>query len=209
MTHALHNSGLRNGERPYIPWQMWLDEVMDKYDARSQSRGLMFLRLVNEFIMQRMKTKGFVPSVDPTSLRDKIATWAYVVDREHSYEISPLLRMPPAENGMTYWELFEREFSDEYWNYVKMRLAQTGGLFHCDQAAEYFWSNLTYFLWRYVDAGRSLAIELHLKQEREIDEEERAFLISEGLLVEDKRGNRQDDDYYREAGFYRGDRRYD
>lgn len=195
--------------RKFTPWQMWLDEMMDKYDSRSPSRGLMFLRIVSEFVGQRALAKGFGMTIDLSTLRSKIATWAYVIDKEHTYDSSPQLRLSAAEQGEEFWELFERVFDDEYWNYARHRLGFADNIFGCERAAAYFWANLTYFIWRYVDINKSVAIDLHKRDEREIDEEERAFLISEGLLVEDKRPKRQDDEYYRDAGFYRGDRRYD
>ncbi len=71
----MHNSGGLFGGKAFTPWQMWLDEMMDKYDERSVSRGLVFMRIVNEFTIQRLKTKGFALTMDPSALRDKIATW--------------------------------------------------------------------------------------------------------------------------------------
>jgi hypothetical protein len=210
MTHAMHNSGGIFGGKAFTPWQMWLDEMMDKYNERSPSRGLMFVRIVNEYVVQRAKVKGFTINLDPSSLRDKIATWAYVIDREFKYSLTPKLYLPKAQHSgqQKHWELFERTFSDDYWAYVRGQLGHADDLFGCERAGLYFWGNLTYFIYRYLNMDNSLAIEILDKEDRDIEEEERAFLISEGLLIEDNRARRQDDEYYRDAGFYRGDRRY-
>lgn len=222
MAHLRQTTGGLFGSKAFTPWQMWLDEMMDKYDERSPSRGLMFLRIINEFTAQKAKAKGFTFSIDPASLRSKIATWAYVIDREFTYSTTPKLHIPaPTHNGQQkHWELFEKTFSDDYWTYVRSRLVHTDDMFNCELATEYFWANLTYFMYRFISLEHSVAIQMMNEEDRAIDEEERAFLISEGLIIDESRtrtrpdvrpsdvARRQDDEYYRDAGFYRGDRRY-
>jgi hypothetical protein len=82
-------------------------------------------------------------------------------------------------------------------------------MFLTERADAYFWANIGYFVYRFLNIEGSLIYQIVDEEERRMNEEERAFLISEGLLVPDKRPNASDDAYYRDAGFYRGDRRYD
>lgn len=135
----------------------------------------------------------------------------YIIDREHYVQINPTLFMPsvPHRNKEEDWHAFSEVFSDEYWAAVRRQLGYEDDLFINSRAAAYFWANLTYYIYRFLDMENSLAVKLADSADKELEEEERAFLISEGLLVEDKRGRDQDDDYYKDAGFYRGDRRYD
>jgi hypothetical protein len=207
MTYFSRNSG----DYEFIPWTSWLDEKMNKYDMRSPTRSQIIHRIVTEFIFGRAKSRQFAFAVRETELRDKLATWMYVLDREFTRTDLPTLFIPEPKhrNKQSDFDMFSQDFSDDYWSYVRHMLSWNDELFINDKAASYFWANLTYYLYRFLSIGHSLKIEMADKLEREIDEEERAFLISEGLLVEDKKGKRQDDDYYRDAGFYRGDRRYD
>ena len=210
MTHYFHNSGLQRGNE-FIPWESWLDEKMNKYDLRSPTRSQVIHRLVTEFIFTRAKARQFSFSVRESELRDKMATWMYVLDREFTKSDTPKLFIPEPthRNQQSDFDMFVREFSDNYWSYVRHIIGWKDELFINDKAAGYYWSNLTYYLYRFVSIEHSLKIEMADKLEHQLNEEERAFLISEGLLVEDRRAQKQDDDYYRDAGFYRGDRRYD
>jgi hypothetical protein len=210
MTHYFRNNGLQ-GESKFLPWESWLDEKMDRYDLRSPTRSQIIHRIVTEFIFGRAKARQFAFFVRETELRDKMATWMYILDREFAKSDTPTLFIPEPmhRNKQSDFDMFAQAFSDDYWSYVKHKLSWQEELFINDKAARYFWMNLTYYLYRFLSIEHSLKIEMADKLERELDEEERAFLISEGLLVEDKRAQRQDDEYYRDAGFYRGDRRYD
>ncbi len=200
-----------SGDYEFIPWTSWLDEKMNKYDLRSPTRSQIIHRIVTEFIYGRAKSRQFAFSVRETELRDKMATWMYVLDREFTRTDLPTLFIPQPthRNRQSDFDMFSRDFSDDYWSYVRHMLSWNDELFINDKAASYYWANLTYYLYRFLSIDHSLKIEMADKLERELDEEERAFLISEGLLVEDKKVKKHDDDYYRDAGFYRGDRRYD
>ena len=210
MTHYFRNSGLC-GDHKFIPWESWRDEKMNKYDMRSPTRAQIIHRIVMEFIFGRAKSRQLAFTVRESELRDKMATWMYVMDREFTKTDMPKLYIPEPthRNKQTDFDMFSREFSDDYWSYAQHIISWKEELFINDKAARYFWTNLTYYLYRFLSIDHSLKIEIADNLEREIVEEERAFLISEGLLVEDKKAKRQDDDYYRDAGFYRGDRRYD
>lgn len=200
-----------SGEYEFLPWTSWLDEKMNKYDLRSPTRAQIIHRIVTEFIFGRAKQRQFAFIMQETELRDKMATWMYVLDREFTRTDMPKLFIPEPthRNQQSDFDMFARDFSDDYWAHVRHIIAWNDELFINDKAAGYYWANLTYYLYRFLSIDHSLKIELADKMERELEEEERAFLISEGLLVEDKKGKKLDDDYYRDAGFYRGDRRYD
>jgi hypothetical protein len=196
----------------FLPWTSWLDEKMNKYDLRSPTRAQIIHRLITEFIIAHAKVRQFAFVIRESDLQDKLATWMYVMDREFMKTDNPQLYIPQPthRNRQTDFDMFARTFSEEHWSRVRHIISWTDELFINDKAASYFWSHLTYYLYRFLSIEHSLKIEMADKQERELAEEERAFLISEGLLVEDKKAHRrQDDEYYRDAGFYRGDRRYD
>jgi len=210
MTTHFHNSGIMRGGK-FMAWESWLDEPMNRSDFRSPTRAQILTRLIYQFIFDRAKDGNYTFTVNEEGLRNKLATWMYVIDREHYLNASPKLIMPfiPHRNKQTDWEAFERLFSDGYWSMVRRQLGYDDCMFVIDSAVTYFWTNLTYYLYRFVVMEHSLAVKLADSAEKELEEEERAFLISEGLLVEDRKARSQDDDYYRDAGFYRGDRRYD
>ena len=197
----------------FMPWHMWIDETMDKYDERCPSRGLLLHRIVAEFVLPKARDRGYRLKTSPSELRDKIATWAYVIDREHMAEVSPQLRIPKPEhrNRQADWELFERDYSVEHWSAGRKALQYADRMFLTERADAYFWANIGYFIYRFLNIEGSLIYTLVDEEEQKMNEEERAFLISEGLLVEEKKRkpNGADDAYYRDAGFYRGDRRYD
>lgn len=210
MTHHLHNSGVsRNGK--FIAWESWLDESMNRHDFRSPTRVQQITKLIHFFILEQLKTANYTLTANTEMLRNKMATWMYVLDREHYLTIAPTLYLPgvPHRNKDTDWHTFSEIFDDDYWTSVKKQLAYEEFLFVNERAADYFWSNLTYYIYRFLDMEHSLAVKLADAADKELEEEERAFLISEGLLVEEKKRRNPDDDYYKDAGFYRGDRRYD
>ena len=210
MTDAMHNYKIAPSKH-FMPWHMWIDETMDKYDERCPSRGMLLHRIVEEFVFPKARDRGFRFRVSASEMRDKIATWAYVIDREHMAEVSPLLRIPKPEHRNTQadWELFERNYDERHWTNAKNKLMYADRMFLTERAATYFWTNLGYFVYRFTDISGSLIYQLVAEEEAKINEDERAFLISEGLLVEEKKPRGDDDAYYRDAGFYRGDRRYD
>jgi hypothetical protein len=206
----MHNFKMEPSKH-FMPWHMWIDETMDKYDERCPTRGQLLHRIVAEFVLPKSRDRGYRFTLSPSELRDKIATWAYVIDREHMAQVSPLLRIPKPEhrNKQADWELFERDYGDGYWAAARNKLGYADRMFLTERAGAYFWANIGYFVYRFINIDGSLIYELVDEEERKINEEERAFLISEGLLVEEKKPRGDDDAYYRDAGFYRGDRRYD
>ncbi len=210
MTHHLHNSGVLRGGK-FMAWESWLDESMNRHDFRSPMRVQQITKLIHFFILERLKTANYTLTANTEMLRNKMATWMYVVDREHHLTTTPKLFLPsvPHRNKDTDWHAFSEIFSDEYWISVRRQLGYEECLFVNERAADYFWANLTYYIYRFLDMVNSLAVKLADDADKELEEEERAFLISEGLLVENKKARSQDDEYYRDAGFYRGDRRYD
>lgn len=189
----------------------WLGSVIEPYsDKMTRAQWLHYFTA--EYIFPKLTNSGYELTISKEELRSKLATWIFTIDCEYAANYSPILNVPAAKHkGLQRdWEDFLHVFSDKCWSAVRKRMAHSNTFFCETCAADYFYNNLTYFLYRFISIDKSLAIQLADRKERELDEEEKEFLISEGLWVEEKRSARnQDDQYFRDAGFFRGDRRYD
>lgn len=189
----------------------WLASVIEPYSDK-MTRAQWIHYFTSEYVFPKLMNSGYQPTISKEELRSKLATWIFTIDCEYAAAYSPTLNVPAAKHKglLRDWEDFLHVFSDTRWSAVRRRVPH-GETFFCElRAADYFYNNLTYFLYRFISIDKSPAIQLADSIERELDEEEKEFLISEGLWVEEKRGGRNDDDqYFRDTGFLRGDRRYD
>lgn len=188
----------------------WLSEVVEPYSDK-MTRAKWIYYFMEEFIFQKLTNTGYELAINKEELRSKLATWMFTINYEYRGSLAPTLRLPAAKHKglLRDWEDFLHVFSDNCWVTVRRKMPHAETFFCERLATDYFYNNLTYFLYRFLSVDKSIAIQLANRREKELEEEEKEYLISEGLWVEEKRGRNEDDSYYRDAGIFRGDRRYD
>ena len=188
----------------------WLSEIVEPYSDK-MTRAKWIYSFMEEFIFPKLTHTGYELAINKEELRSKLATWMFTVDCEYRASFAPTLRLPAAKHKglLRDWEDFLHVFSDRCWAEVRRKMPHGETFFREQLAADYFYSNLSYFLYRFLSVDKSIAIQLANRREKELEEEEKEYLISEGLWVEEKRGRNEEDSYYRDAGIFRGDRRYD
>jgi hypothetical protein len=190
----------------------WICEFFNPYSQNPLTRGQYIYELLGYYVYPMLKSAGYELSINRGELKDRLATWLYIIHRRYKKEVSPVIVMPMVthKGRMRYLEGFLGVFSDNYWLRVHGAMESSDEFFICERAADFFWCNLTYFLYRFLNVATSPAVAAVDQLERQLEDEEREYLIAEGLYVEEKKRRPHEDElYYQEAGFFRGDRRYE
>lgn len=184
----------------FKPWDEWLNTRL----CRWTSIELRLSRLleIHKAIVDTIGHKGYKFIIGIDALRDKLLTWAYVVDREFFYESCPGLVLPLAKHRDTQLDRDEYEYSLDsgFWDNMKKYYDKDNNLFYREGAAIFFWANINVFYYRYLDLVNSRIVKEYDERERLIDEEETEQLIFDGVLARDRKGrivsSRQIEDEY-------------
>jgi hypothetical protein len=172
----------------FKPWHEWLNTRLCRWTT-SEIR-LTRLLDVHKCIVDGIAHKGYKFIIGTDTLRDKLLTWAYVVDREFFYESCPGLVLPLPKHRDTQLDKDEYEYHLDYdfWDNIKKYYDKDNDLFYRENAATFFWANIGVFYYRYLDLVNSRIVHEYDERERLIDEAETEKLISEGVLARDKKG---------------------
>ena len=170
-------------QRHFKPWEEWLHQNLGR-DKRHERIGDIATVIFNNFL-----DKGYYLLIDKNTLFNKILVWAYTVDKQFYLYSSPELTMDGSQHRDLQKDRnnYEHEFDTNlYWNY--MRSWADTDLFATLHASSYFWANLPYFVYRFIDMDQSPYVKKYDEEEAKIDEEEIEHLIEEGILYRDKKG---------------------
>jgi hypothetical protein len=171
-------------QRYFPSWNQWLHQTIDPINERHHRIADIATTIYNS-----LNDKGYYLTMDKTTLFNKILVWAYTVDQQFYLYSSPELTMnaPAHRNLQKDRENYDHAFKPEFWNTVKS-WADRGEVFATLHASSYFWANLPYFVYRFIDMDQSPYVKNYDEEEAKIDEEEIEHLIEEGILYRDKKG---------------------
>jgi hypothetical protein len=172
----------------FKPWDEWLNTRLCRWTS-SEIRLTRLLE-IHKSIVDAFAHKGYRCIIGDNTLRDKLLTWAYVVDREYFYESCPALVLPLPKHRNTQLDKDEYEYNFDYdfWDNMKKYYDKDNDLFYRERAAIFFWANISDFYYRQLDLVNSRIVKDYDERERLIDEAETEKLIFDGVLARDRKG---------------------
>ncbi len=170
-------------QRYFRSWEQWLHQDLEP-DKRHERIGDIATVIFNNFL-----DKGYYLQIDKNTLFNKILVWAYALDKQFYLYSCPELTMngPQHRDLQKDRENYEKIFETaSYWNY--MRSWADKDLFATLHASSYFWANLPFFVYRFIDMENSRYVKQYDDEDKQIEDEEVASLIEQGVLFMDKKG---------------------
>ena len=178
-------------QRHFKTWDQWLNQTLgwsDDSDKRHER-----IADIASVIFSNFSDKGYHLIIDKTTLFNKILVWAYTVDKEFYVHSSPYLTMDPPQHRDYQKDRDNYDYTFDaytYWNSM-CSWADHGpcnNLFATLNASSYFWANLPYFVYRFIDVTYSPFIMKYDEKDKMAEDEEIASLVEKGILFIDKKG---------------------
>lgn len=173
--------------REFISWDNWLNQKLGSLsepDKRYERFADITTTIFNNF-----KDTGYYLLLDKSTLFNKILVWAYTIDKQFYLYSSPDLTMdsPTHRDYQKDRDNYDRAFDiANYWTLI--RSWADSMLFATLNASSYFWANLPFFIYRFIDIAHSPYINKYDEEEKKVEDEEIESLIEQGILFVDKRG---------------------
>lgn len=177
-------------QRDFLTWDYWLNQrlgVHDSSDKRHERIADIAITIFNNF-----HDRGYYLQIDKSTLFNKILVWAYTIDKEFYMYSSPYLTMDPPKHRDLQKDIENYEYTFNaltYWNNMRSWAdPENCQLFATIHASSYFWANLSYFVYRFIDITRSPFVNRYDEEEKKIEDEEIESLIEQGIMCLDKKG---------------------
>ncbi len=169
-------------------WDQWINEKMNRWEPNSITRAEYLINVIDD-ISAKLKHEGYEFCYDRNTMVNKFLTWAYMGDKEHFYNSCGILLVPPAVHRDLPKDrvFFIESFPDRMWMSIRKNY-EDEMLFATMNGTDYFWSNLQYWAYRFIDIETSKRIKLYDEAERLQEEEQIKKLIDDGVLTYNKRG---------------------
>lgn len=172
----------------FIPWSDWTTEYLDRHNKTC--RRCDYFYDIADQLETDYYNSGYKFIYNTNVLTNKLMVWAFTIDKEHGEHDGTRLIVPgPLHRNL---EKDQNEYDDKFNNLEISRFYSTTfndeALFKSSVARDYFWNNLSCFLYRIIDIENSPHIRKYDLEEERAKEEEIDRLLEDGFLKIDDHG---------------------
>ncbi len=166
-------------------WDDWLNQRLMPPNQLTRSEHLINLL---DCIADALDCGNYKFDFTRNEIVNKFLTWLYLADEEHFYGNVGIIGVPPPKHRDLEKDriIFNEIFPEKFWKSFRNRFGYDN-LFATENGAEYIWSNLQFWVYRFISMDSPHIVKYDEEDKRQ-EEEHINKLIDDGVLVYNKKG---------------------